>query len=101
MRIFTKLIFIWNCCFPVSVIFRYIEAAKRKDGNFNALIPLPFLEETLVLLGYTAVLANLVYLVLAIITRVSKKAWPAPKGICWFNIILLFVQIYYFIFFKG
>jgi hypothetical protein len=100
MRIFTKLIFIWNCCFIVSVVLRYIESVRIKTGNNNALIPLPVLEGSLVLLGYTAIFANLVYFIIALLARITRKSWPSPRALCWFNIILLVVQIYYFIFFK-
>ena len=101
MRFISKLIFIWNCCFLASVVLRYIESNNRKAGDNGALIPLPALEGSLVVLGYTAIFVNMLYFIIALFTRMAGKGWPAPKWIFWFNFLMLPLQVYYFIFFKA
>jgi hypothetical protein len=69
---------------------------KRSKGNINAAIPLPFLENTLVLLGYSAIFINIVFALLSLYWLVSGKINLLPRWIVLFNLVMFPIQLCYF-----
>ena len=79
MRIFSKIVFIFNACFIVAAILRLVEMVKRSQGNLNAAIPLPPLENLLVLLGYSAIFINIVFVLLSLYWIFRRKINLLPR----------------------
>ena len=96
MRIFSKIVFIFNACFIAAAILRLVELVKRSQGNINAAIPLPFLENTLVLLGYSAIFINVVFALLSAYWLVNGKFNLLPRWIVLFNLVMFPIQLCYF-----
>lgn len=98
MRIFSKIVFIFNACFIVAAIMRLVEMAKRSQGNINAAIPLQALEGILVLLGYSAIFINLVFVFFSLYWLVSRKFNLQLRWIVLFNLVIFPIQVWYFFF---
>ncbi|MBK7306557.1 MAG: hypothetical protein IPO01_07060 [Chitinophagaceae bacterium] len=100
MRFFSKITVLFNASFLVYVIFWYLEKNKSYEGNATQILPLPWLEGTFVILGYTAILVNLLFLLLTFIFYSFKATIKIPRWIIIFNIIIFCCQVYFFFIFK-
>ncbi len=100
MRIFSKFILLCNLCFVASVVLRFVENANKKSGNLNAVIKLEPLQNTLVILGYSAIVFNFIYHLVLLGSFTSKSGNKLPKWIIWSNFLFLIIQIYYFFFYE-
>ncbi len=101
MRLFSKIAFLCNICFIVAAMLRLVELGMRSNGNNNAIIPLPFIEGTIVILGlFISVFLNIFFLISVLFLKISKQPVLFSKFLLWFNIILLPVQIFYFFFWN-
>jgi hypothetical protein len=96
MRLFSKIVFIFNVCFIAAAVLRLVEMAKRSQGNMDAAIPLAPLQGLLVILGYSAVFLNALFLLVYIFTKVTRKINLAPRWIVFFNLVMFPVQVWYF-----
>ena len=95
---FSKIVFICNLCFIAAVILRWVENANKKKGNFDGAIKLQPLESTIVVLGYSAIIFNLIFNLVLLIIFLLKKEQHLPKWLIWFNFLILITQVYYFFF---
>lgn len=97
MKFFSKIVFICNICFILSVILRFVELYnKKQSGHENNVIPLPFVEGTLVVLGVFAIFINLFFCLMCTVRWVRKREVFMPKWLLITNaVILLFQFIYY------
>jgi len=100
MRLFSKFVFLCNCCFLIAMILRWVEMSKRSQGNFNGAIPFQPLESTLIVLGYSAILFNLIFCLLIVTRLLTKKSTELPKWLLWFNLLLLPAQVTFFFFIR-
>jgi len=82
------------------VILRAIELSKRSAGNLNGAISFQPLESTIIILGYGAILLNLVFILIALTIFLFKKPNTMPRWIVWFNVILLPFQVYFHFFYQ-
>lgn len=98
MRFFSRIVFICNCCFIISVILRFVELQQRAKNNYDGAIPFQPLESTLVILGYGAIYINVVFLLISIYRFLLKRNIPSPRWITIFNLCMFPLQLYYFIF---
>lgn len=95
MRFFSKLTVVCNICFLLSVVFWYIEIGQKHAGNDVKLIPLPWLEGTLVIIGYGAIIINLFFLLVYLIFSSFKVKMAVPKWMLIFNVLIFIGQIYF------
>ena len=95
MRFFSKITVLFNASFLVAVVFWYIEKHKDHEGNATQIMPLPWLEGTFVILGYTAILVNVLFLLLAFVFYSLKTTVKIPRWIIIFNIIIFCCQVYF------
>ena len=95
MRLFSRLVFICNICFILSVILRLVELSKRTRGDYSSALGFQPLESTLVILGYGAIFLNFIFVLMAIYRLVTKKLM-GPRWLVLFNIIMFPLQFYYF-----
>ena len=98
MRFFSRIVLLCNCCFIIAVVLRYIEMVKRTKGNFESAIPLPLLEGTLVILGYGAIMINVIFVCVSFYLLATKKIKLIPRWIVLFNLIIFPVQVWYHFF---
>lgn len=95
MRFFAKFTAICNICFLVYVVLRYVEIHQSKHGSNGALIPLPYLQNILVILGFLAIFINFVFNLLVLLGVVLKRPLKVSKGLLWFNFALLLLELIY------
>jgi len=100
MRFFSKFTFLCNACFLVAVILRYVEKHNRYEGSKEQVLPLSWLQGTLVILGYGAIIVNALFLLLYLIFSSLKVDIILPKWIIIFNVVIFLCQVYFHFFFK-
>lgn len=98
MRFFSKLIFICNICFILSVVLRYVEVNNDAAGNNADVIGFQPLQSSLIVLGYGAVIFNFIFLLSSLVFFIFKKTLPFPAWILLFNLILFVTQLVYFLY---
>ncbi len=98
MRFFSKIVFLCNCCFLITVVMRLVELRqKTSDIKSDSLLYQPF-QSTLIILGYGAIIINALFFLLGIYSIVFNKQPITPRWMLFFNLILFPVQIFYFFF---
>ncbi len=100
MRFFSKLIVILNGSFLLAVLLRFIELNNKKNVVINAIEPLPWLTSILVIMGYTAIIFNSLFLLVYFIFFAFNVKMNIPKWIIIFNVVILFCQLYFQFFLK-
>lgn len=95
MRFFSKITVIFNVCFLLYIVLWYIEQRNSYEGKNTHILPLPWLEGSFVILGYTAIIVNVLFLLLAFIFYSFKTAVKIPRWIIIFNIIIFCCQVYF------
>ena len=98
MRFFSKLTVLCNCCFLVAVVMWYLEFHKKHVGINDKIIQLSWLENSLVTLGYGAIIVNVLFLLIYFIFAVFEVQKKVAKWMIVFNIIVFFGQVYFFFF---
>ncbi len=100
MRFFSKFTIICNNCFLLAVAAWYLETQQFHAGKNDQLMPLPWLEGILVIIGYSAIFINLFYLLVWAILNLFKKAQQIPRWMVIFNAIVFLLQVYFHFFLK-
>lgn len=96
MKFFSKVVFLCNLCFVAFVVLRQLEKGRDIAGNKEAVIPLPALEGTLVVLGVASILINFIFIIVCGIFLLVKKQIPVAKWLLWVNLLFLLLQFIYF-----
>jgi len=100
MRFFSKLTVLMNFCFLAAVIIWYIEMNKKHAESNGQLIPLPWLEGTLVILGYGAIIVNLFFLLVVFIITAFRVELKIPRWMIIFNVVVFGLQVWFHFFLK-
>ena len=95
MRFFSKLTVLCNICFLAAVVLWFIEMNKKRQGSNEQAIPLPWMESTLVILGYGAIIINALFLLICFIFYSLKGDLKIPRWIIIFNIVIFCCQVYF------
>lgn len=95
MRFFSKIAVLFNACFLIYIVLWYIEKHNNYEGNATQILPLPWLEGTFVILGYTAIIVNVLFLLLTFVFYSLKMNIKIPRWIIIFNIIIFCCQVYF------
>lgn len=98
MRTFSKIVLLCNGCFVLALVMRLVEYYRKKEGNFEAAIPLQPLESTLVILGYGAIFLSAIFSFQLLYFYLIKKQLTLPRWIVGVNLIMFPIQIWYFFF---
>jgi hypothetical protein len=98
MRFFSKFILICNCCFLLSAILRYIEIGKASTNNNNNVVGFQPLESSIVILGYSAIIFNFIFLGTVFFYFLFNKATNIEKWLIKLNLLFFVGQIVYFFF---
>ena len=97
MRFFSKLTVICNVCFIIVVVLRVVENLHKKNIVFAGQIKLDPVESTFVILGYGAIVINVIFNSILLILFLSKRKSPIPVWIIGFNLLLLLIEVCYFL----
>ncbi|MEI7735443.1 MAG: hypothetical protein WCI49_08245 [Ferruginibacter sp.] len=96
MRFFSKVIFVCNICFILSIILGYVERHSVAKGGRDQVITLPFVEGALVVLGQLAIVFNLLYCLTLLILFLFRKTQQIKGWIVIANVVFFIVQVFYF-----
>lgn len=100
MRFFSKIVFLCNLCFIISIPLRMWEQAAPKTATGSEAIYLQPLISTVAVLGVLAIILNLIFL----LSFFYRYKWHHMAGIARFilifNLLVLPFQVYYFFFSK-
>ena len=100
MKFFSKITVICNLCFLAAVVCWFIDVKQKQHGVSDRVIPLPWLESTLVILGYGAIIINAFFLLVCFIFTAFKMELQVPKWIIIFNLVLFGCQVFFHFFYK-
>lgn len=96
MRFFSKITFLCNLCFVVFVIMRILEKQNEVKSGSEAIIPLPVLQNSLVVLGMCAILLSFIFAISVMVYRLQKKPLTIATWLVWVNLLFLLLQVIYF-----
>lgn len=101
MRIFNKFVLICNICCIAAAILRYVEMSNKAAGTHAGnLIPLPWLQNSIVILGYGAIIVNTIFVLCYALGYAARRKKLAPVFVTGFNVAMLPLQVVYFFFLK-
>jgi len=98
MRFFSKLAVLCNFCFLVAVVMWYLEFHKKHAGTNDKVIALPWLESTFVILGYGAIIVNVLFLLICFIFTAFKVQLKVATWMIVFSVLAFAGQVYFFFF---
>lgn len=96
MKFFAKIAVICNLCFIATMVFRYVELGNKKSGKEDIAVALPFGQNEMVILGYCAILLNIIFLLTCFITFFINKGKTVPKWMYIFNGLVFIYQALFF-----
>ena len=98
MKLFSKFVFICNLCFLATAILRYVELGNdHLSKNIDAISFQP-LKSSLIVLGYSALLFNLIFFLMFILLKTIGKTTKVSTWLIVVNSVMLFVEMVYFFF---
>lgn len=97
MRTFSKIVFLFNCCFLLQPIF-YYGKFYLTDGDVPK--PLDAIRGSIVVLAQVAILVNILFLLIVFIKAALKMKLNISKPILIFNIAVFLFQVYFYFFSK-
>jgi hypothetical protein len=96
MRFFSKITFICNCCFVVAVSLLYININNVHKNSGGEAIQLQPIQSTIAILGYGAIILNLVFAIVLTYFFVRRKPKQVPLWQILINLVFIPIQLYYF-----
>lgn len=90
----SRVVLICNICFVFFVVFNRLGA--RQAGQPDTIQSIPFLKELIIVLGFPAIIFNLLICITYIVLMAIGKWRFVPRWLGVANGIFLFAQIYYF-----
>lgn len=96
MRFFSKFVFVCNLAFLLSVVMRFVEWGNDTAAQSNDALGFQPLKSTLIILGYSAVLFNVVFLLLLVLKKIVKGDSNIPLWLSLSNFFFFVLQILYF-----
>lgn len=101
MKFFSKITFICNFGFLVFVILAFVELNNKRNGQEDNILPLPYVQGLLVILGQFAIFINLIFCLTAILLLIFKRMKQIPGWLAVINFMFLIAQVYYFFIYKN
>ncbi len=77
------------------VVMRYIEMGRKVTAGSDAVIKLPYVQNTLILLGWAAIFLNIIFLITSVFLLIAHKANKVPRWILLTNAVIFLWQIAY------
>lgn len=93
MRFFSKITFLFNCCFLVLLFFYF-----NKSYISNAAVPRPLgvLKGSVVVLAEISWITNIVFVLIILLQYAFKKVITVPRLLLIFNVLVLAAQLYFY-----
>ena len=76
----------------------YLEFHQKRVGAHDRVIELPWLQNTLITLGYGAIIVNTLFLLICFMFTAFKVQLKVATWMIVFNLLIFFGQIYFFFF---
>jgi hypothetical protein len=73
---------------------------SQYEGTREQILPLPWLQNVLVILGFCAIIVNTLFLLIWFIFVSLKVDVKIPKWIIIFNVVIFCCQVYFYFFLK-
>ena len=94
---FSKFTFICNISFLLFLLFRKIEAKKIINSDSrDAVATIPFFKNLIIILGFSAIVINLIMCMIYLVAVLSRRSFLLPKWLAAINFVFLIVQFYFF-----
>ena len=93
---FSKFTFICNISFLLFILFRKIEAKKVISDSGSGAAAIPFFKNLVIILGFSAIVINLIMCIVYLVAVLSKKSFLLPKWLAAINFVFLIIQFYFF-----
>lgn len=97
MKFFFKVAVLANMCFLISVVMRYVEL-HAENVAADSLIPLAPVQNVVVILGYSSILINALWLFAWLISTLLASKPVIGRRAVFIISIFLIIQSVYFIF---
>ena len=97
---FLRFTFICNIAFLLFVFFNWMERRKPVKSDSDVVIPIPFLKDLIITLGFAAIVINLAMNIIFLICFLSGKLKLFPQWLVAANVLFLLIEFYYFFLFK-
>jgi hypothetical protein len=79
------------------MLFRKIEVKKIINSDSrDAVASIPFFKNLIIVLGFSAIVINLIMCIVYLIAVLSKKSFLLPKWLAAINFVFLVIQFYFF-----
>ena len=96
MGFLSRLAFICNSSFLLMLLFRFVEMRRVVQGKPDGLLGYQPLVATMIILGYAAILLNIVFCAFLLLSFIRKKNMAISRWLQWSSILFLLVQVLYF-----
>ena len=93
---FSKFTFICNISFLLFVLFGKMEAKKIATVGADGVATIPFFKNLIIILGFSAIVINLIMCIVYLVAVLSKKSFLLPKWLAAINFVFLIIQFYFF-----
>ncbi|MEO5967333.1 MAG: hypothetical protein ABIP69_03660 [Ferruginibacter sp.] len=97
LRFYSKFVIICNIAFIISVIIRFIETGKPGVAS-NKIIKFEPIENSIIILGYSAVIFNLIFILIISGLLMFSKQYNISRKTVIFCATMLVLQLFYFFF---
>ena len=97
---FSRFTFICNIAFLLFILFRWIELKKVAHGSSDAVLPVPFLKNLVITLGFSAIIINLAMNVTYLLLLLTGNSKKITSWLVLVNFLFLILQVYYFFFYT-
>lgn len=98
MKFFAKFVFLCNICFVLAALLRFVEMGRTHTGNLDPAIGYQPLQATLIVLGYSAIFFSIAFLFVFSYRKLLHRPILLPKWLLLVNLVMLPVQVWYFLF---
>lgn len=97
---FSRFTFLCNICFLLFVIFSKLETNAAPAATPGTVARLPFFKDLVIILGFSAIVINLLMCISYVVVVAFKKMTVAPKWLSIANFGFLILEFYFFFFYK-
>jgi len=98
MRFLSKITFICNCCFVTAVLLLLAEKDSVQKLPYNGALQLQPMQSTIVILGYGAIVLNIVLGIGILYRAILHKPQRVQMWLILVNLVFIPIQLYYFLF---
>lgn len=96
VRFLSQFTLLCNLCFITFAVFNHLEIAGPKGASPDALGKIPFIKETIIILGISAIVINFLMCCSYLILLIAGRKSFIPKWLAPVNVAFLLLEVYYF-----